>query len=234
MSLGPVWYPPAMDSTRDVIRNALRPQRWDRMQAVLDRRLGAVRVVVEHLRHAHNLSAVLRTCEALGVQHVHVVDSAEHCTWSRRITQGAHKWLTVHRHERFDTCAAALRGRGFRLYAAMLDPGAVPLGEIPVDRPVAVVFGNEKAGVSQEARGLCDGAYIIPMAGFVQSFNISVAAAISLYDLTRRARAERPDNGLLSEAERTEVLAAWLPKSLRCGRRIVDAGKKRAQDRPPG
>ncbi len=204
------------------------------MQAVLDKRLGAVRVVVEHLRHAHNLSAVLRTCEALGVQHVHVVDAAEHCTWSRRITQGAHKWLTVHRHDRFEACAAALRDRGFRMYAAMLDPGAVPLGEIPVDRPVAVVFGNEKAGVSPETRALCDGAYIIPMTGFVQSFNISVAAAISLYDLTRRARAERPDSGLLSAAERGEVLFSWLPKSLRCGRRIVDAGERRGPGRPLG
>ncbi len=205
----------------EMIRRALRPERWAKIERALRNRLGAVRVVVENLHHAHNLSAVLRTCEALGVQHVHVVDEAEHCKLSRRITMGAHKWLTVHRHARFDTCAEELRQRGFRLYAAMLDPGALPLEEIPVDRPVAVVLGNEKEGVSRRTRELCDGAYFIPMYGFVQSYNVSVAAAISLYSLTRRVRRERPDGGLLSPEERAEVLRSWMPKSLRFGRRLL-------------
>lgn len=202
------------------IRNALRPERWAKMERALHHRLGAVRVVIENLHHPHNLSAVMRTCEGLGVQHLHVVDTRENTVPSRRITLGAHKWLSIHRHDRFADCAEDLKRRGFRLYAAMLDPGAIPLEEIPVDAPVALVFGNEKEGVSPEARALCDGAYMIPMYGFVQSFNVSVAVAVSLYSVTRRVR-QRPDGGLLSAEERREVLEAWLPKSLRVGRRLV-------------
>ncbi len=212
-----------MDASLRIIQQALRPERWAKLERVLHQRLGAVRLVVENLHHPHNLSAVLRTCEGLGVQHVHVVDSAENCRMSRRITLGAHKWLTVHRHGSFGACARELRQRGFRLYAAVLDPEAMPLEEIPVDPPVALVLGNEHQGVSPAARELCDGAYTISMHGFVQSFNVSVAAAVSLYSLTRRVRELRPDRGLLSPGERAEILRSWMPKSLRCGRRVVRA-----------
>lgn len=215
-----------MERTEEILRSAVRPERWAKIEAVLGQRLGAVRVVVENLHHPHNTSAVLRTCEALGIQHVHAVETAEDFTFSRRITLGAHKWLSLHRHDTFAPCAAELKARGFRLYAAMLDPEATPLEELPVQEPIALVFGNEKQGVSPAARGLCDGAYIIPMAGFAQSLNISVAAAVSLYSVARRARAERPDRGLLDAAERALLLEAWLPKSVACGSRVVRALRK--------
>lgn len=212
---------PPMTSLRALALATLRPERRERLLSVLDQRLGAVRVAVENLHHAHNMSAVLRSCEAFGVQHVHAVETVEAFTFSRRVTLGAHKWLTLHRHDTMAECAAALRGLGFRLYAAMLDPSAVPLGQVPVDRPVALVLGNEKDGVTAAARALCDGAYTIPMAGFSQSLNISVAAAVSLYDVTRRARDERPDRGLLAAAERDALLDAWLPKSARAAARLA-------------
>jgi len=207
----------------EILRAAVRPARWAKIEAVLDRRLGTVRAVVENLHHPHNMSAVLRTCEALGVQHVHAVETAGDFTISRRITRGAHKWLSLHRHQTIEQCAGELRQAGCRLYAAMLDPMALPLEEVPVDEPVALLFGNEKRGVSDEARALCDGSYIIPMAGFVQSFNISVAVAVSLYSVTLRARTLRPDGGLLSPGERAALAEAWLPKSLACGARVVRA-----------
>ena len=210
-----------MNPSHTFIREALRPERWQRMQRVLDSRLGSVRVAVENVHDPHNLSAVLRSAEALGVQHVHVVEAASGFSLSRRITRGAHKWLTVHRHRDFVECAGALREAGFRIFAAMLQPGAIPLEEVPVTEPVALLLGNEHDGVSAEAAAACDGCYTIPMAGFVQSFNISVAAAVSLYSVTTRARALRTDGGLLSECERQTVLENWLPKSLRCGRRAT-------------
>lgn len=217
-----------MDPTHQLFRAALQPRRWARLEAVLAQRLGAVRIVVENLYHPHNMSAVLRTAEALGIQHVHVVDEPGQFEVSRRISMGAHKWLTLHRHHHFEGCADELKAAGFRLYAAMLDPGAVRLEEVPVTDPVALVLGNEKDGVSPATRARCDGAYSIPMTGFVQSFNVSVAAAVSLYSVTRRARQERPDGGLLSPAERDQVLAGWLPKSAKFGARVV-----RAAESPP-
>ncbi|MHB8766436.1 MAG: TrmH family RNA methyltransferase [Deferrisomatales bacterium] len=210
-----------METASEILRGALQPRRRERMLSVLDRRLGAVRVVVENLHHPHNMSAVLRTAEALGVQHVHVVDEPRQFAVSRRITLGAHKWLTLHPHAAFDDCAAELKAQGFRLYAAMLEADAVPLEKVPVGEPVALVFGNEKQGVGPETRARCDGAYTIPMDGFVQSFNISVAAALSLYSITRRARSERPDGGLLGAEEKAALLASWLPKSLKCGARVA-------------
>jgi tRNA (guanosine-2'-O-)-methyltransferase len=215
--------PDSAAAAHAILRRVVNPARRAKLETVLDRRLGAVRVVVEHLRHAHNMSAVLRTCEALGVQHVHAVERVEDTRVSRRVTLGAHKWLSIHRHDSFAECARELHDRGFALYAAMLRAEALPLEEIPVAPPVALVFGNEKEGVSEAAARLCDGAYTIPMEGFVQSFNVSVAVAISLYSLTRRARALRPDGGRLLQEERRRLLEAWLPKSIRCGRRLASA-----------
>lgn len=224
-----------MPSVRDLALTTLRPERRERLLTVLSQRLGAVRMVVENLHHPHNMSAVVRSCEAFGVQHLHAVEAAGAFTFSRRISLGSHKWLTLHRHDSFAACAADLKALGFRLYAAMLDPGAVPLHEIPTAEPVALVLGNEKEGVTPAARALCDGAYTIPMAGFSQSLNISVAAAISLYDLTRRVRAERPDGGLLTEAARTALLDSWLPKSTRAAGRLARlAGGRETPPAGPG
>ncbi|MBI5442083.1 MAG: RNA methyltransferase [Deltaproteobacteria bacterium] len=214
-----------METLRSILTSSLRAERWERIQSVLDRRLGAVRVVVENLHHPHNMSALLRTCEAFGVQYVHAVEAVEDFTVSRRITLGAHKWLTLTRHRSFAECAGALRSQGFRLYAATLDPAAVPLEELPVDEPIALVFGNEKRGVSPATRALCDGAYTIRMEGFVQSLNISVAAAISIHSLTERVRRLRADGGLLGEEEKEKLLENWLPKSLRCGPRVAKAAR---------
>jgi tRNA (guanosine-2'-O-)-methyltransferase len=212
-----------MESAEEIIRGAMTPERWAKMRAVLDQRLGALRVVVENLHHPHNMSAVVRSCEALGIQHAHAVEAAEHFTFSRRITLGAHKWLTLHRHNTIAECAREIKSKGFRMYAAVLDRESLSLEQIPVDEPVALVFGNEKAGVSPEARELCDGTYTVPMVGFAQSLNISVAAAISLYSLSGRVRRLRPDGGLLTPGERSQILESWLPKSVRWGRRIARA-----------
>jgi tRNA (guanosine-2'-O-)-methyltransferase len=212
-----------MQTAEEVIRGVLRPERWAKMCVALDQRLGAVRVVAENLHNPHNTSAVLRTCEALGVQHVHAVEAAGPFTVSRRITIGAHKWLTLHRHDTIAECAREIKGAGFRLYGSVLDPQSLPLEEIPVDQRVALIFGNENTGVSPEAQNLCDGIFTIPMVGFVQSFNISVAVAISLYSLTARVRRLRSDGGLLSPQERSEILESWLPKSVRWGRKALRA-----------
>lgn len=219
-----------MPTSDEILRGALRPQRWARIQSVLAQRLASVRLVLENVHHPHNVSAVLRSCEAFGVQHVHAVETSTNFRFSRRITMGTHKWLTLSRHDCFDDCATQLRAEGFKLYAAVPDLGAVPLEQLPVDEPVALVLGNEKAGLTPCARALCDGCYTIPMAGFAQSLNISVAASVSLYDVTRRARAARRDGGLLTSVERSELLATWLPKTVPCGKKVMraSAGADRA------
>jgi tRNA (guanosine-2'-O-)-methyltransferase len=211
----------------EVLAGCVQPRRMERLLKVLEGRLASVRVVVENIHHPHNMSAVLRSCEALGVQTVHVVESVEKFKIARGITKGSHKWLTLRYHRSFTECADELHGEGFRLYAAMLADDAVSLEEVPVQTPVALVFGNEHAGVSEEAQAHCDGSYMIPMHGFVQSYNVSVAVAMSLYDVTSRARSQREDGGALTAEQQTQLLQTWLPKSTPHGRKITEILKKK-------
>jgi tRNA (guanosine-2'-O-)-methyltransferase len=192
------------------------------MISVLDHRLGSLRVVVENLHNPHNTSAVLRTCEAMGIQHIHVVESVSKFAVARGITKGSHKWLTLHKHRNFADCAKELKDEGFSIYAAMLKKDAVPLPALPIDQNIALVFGNEHAGVSSEAQAHCDGAYFIPMQGFVQSYNVSVATAISIYDISSRMRTQREDGGALSAEQKSSTLESWLPKVAPYTRRITN------------
>ena len=221
-----------MEALRDILEGMITPRRMERLLGVLGARLGALRVVVENLKHPHNVNAVLRTCEALGVQHVHLVDPGREFYIHRRIAKGSHKWLTLHRHGAFAPCAAELHAAGFRLYAAMPSAGATPVDRIDVGDPVALVFGNESEGVSPEARDICDGCYVVPMTGFVESFNVSVAAAISIYDVANRMRRERPDKGLLSPVESAEILKVWIPKATPHAKRIEAILRRKSARQP--
>ncbi len=216
-----------MEDLDALLTEMLTPARRKRVLDALSSRLGALRVVADNLRNSHNMNAVLRTCEAFGVQHLHAVEIERDFHINRKITKGSHKWIDLHRHVDFGECAAELKAGGFRIYAAMLSKKAVALDEIPVDTPVAIVLGNERTGVSKEALSHCDGLYTIPMHGFVQSFNISVAAAISIYSLSTRMRLLREDKGLLSDEERARVLADWLPKTAPYAKKISKVLKAR-------
>ena len=220
-----------MENLAELLGEMVLPRRLEKILRVLDQRLAGVRAVAENLHHPHNMSAVLRSSEALGVQHLHVVEEYDEFKVSRKITMGCHKWLTLHRHDDFGECARELKNLDFSLYAAVLSDRAVPVSEVPVDRPVALVFGNEMSGVSPSAREYCDGEFIIPMGGFVQSFNVSVAAAVSLYDVTTRMKKRGGPGVFLTSEEKTALLAEWLPKSAPFAKRITRIIKDR-QERP--
>ncbi|PLX42160.1 MAG: RNA methyltransferase [Deltaproteobacteria bacterium] len=225
-------YLPPMETLKDILTGMMTPRRMERLIAVLEGRLKTLRLVVENLHDPHNMSAVVRSCEAFGVQHLHVVDSKGEFKLSRGIRKGSHKWLDIHYYDSFAPCAEELREAGFDLYAALLTDDAVALEEVPSTRPVALVLGNEHAGVSEEAQRLCDGAYTIPMYGFVQSFNISVAAAISLYSLGTRMRSELGEGALLTPSEGSALLERWIPKASPHAKKIAEIlarGKIRAE-----
>ncbi|MFZ5476173.1 MAG: TrmH family RNA methyltransferase [Myxococcota bacterium] len=176
-----------------------------RVEAALARRLGSVVAVAESVRRRHNVSAILRSCEAFGVHEVHLVTQG--FAPSLGAARGAERWV---RRRRFATTAeslADLRGRGFRVYVADLLPGAFTPESVPVDAPLAIVFGSELRGVSPEARALADGGVMIPMLGLTQSLNVSVSAAILLRAIGDRRRAlVGPD---LDPAERARFLTEW-------------------------
>lgn len=184
-------------------------RRRQRMTDVLARRLVTVHCVIEALHHRHNTSAVLRTCDALGVHHVHLV-AGRRFKVSKGTARGAERWLHLHRHATPDEAIAELRERGLRIYVADLSDDAVTPETMPVDEPVALWFGAELVGVSDEARAAADGVVTLPMYGFAQSLNVSVAAALALRPVAERVRATGA--GGMPAAEQAELLQRWLER----------------------
>ena len=187
----------------------MRPDRRERIRTALHRRLGRVRCAIESLYHRHNVSAVLRTCDALGLQHVHLVEGR--FVPSQGAARGAERWLTLHHHVGPEEALAELKRDGVALWVADLaEDGAAP-EQVPVDRPVCLWFGAELAGVSEEARAAADGVLTLPMRGFAQSLNVSVAAAMALHTVAERARA-LGDEALLPPEERDALWKAWMAR----------------------
>jgi tRNA (guanosine-2'-O-)-methyltransferase len=179
---------PALPAEPAVIRAAIEPllseERKQRMRQVIALRSRAVVPVLDRLIDPHNVAAVLRSAEAFGVHEVHLIQGEEPFLASRRIAQGTERWVDVQRHASAEACVRALRSRGYRIYVATMD-GELGPDALANEPRAAVVFGNEHEGVSPELRRLADASYTIPMRGFVQSFNVSVAAALTLYAATR-------------------------------------------------
>lgn len=200
------------------------PERRARIEAALARRLGSVVAVGECVRRRHNASAILRTCEAFGVHEVHLVTTGFRA--SPGAARGAERWVL---RRRFDTTAESLtelRNRGFRIYVADLLPGALTPETVPVDGPVAIVFGSEVRGVSPEARELADGAVMIPMVGLTGSLNVSVSAAILLRTITERRRALVGAD--LGVEAREAFLRDWAERETRAG--LGKAARQAAPD----
>lgn len=165
-------------------------RRRQRMIDVLGRRQSGLTVVIEDVHDPHNVSAVLRSCDAVGIPVVHLVyTTEERPSLSRLSSASAMKWLDVRYHPDIDAAYAELRRQGFTIYATHFDPNARDLFSLDLTGPVAIVFGNEQRGVSDEARQKADGGLVIPMMGMVRSLNISVACAVSLYEALRQRRA---------------------------------------------
>ena len=185
-------------------------KRRARIEDALERRLGSVVAVMESIHRRHNASAIIRSCEAFGVHEVHMVVGSFRP--SKGASRGAERWLDVRRHVDIESCVGALKERGFRVYVADLAPDAHTPDSVPVDGPVAIVFGAELVGISDEARALADGAIQVPMRGLTESLNVSVAAACLLQRVTERRRAALDGLGDLPEEVQERILATWLAR----------------------
>lgn len=188
----------------------LQPLRQQRLEDALRRRLSSVVVVVEAVRRRHNTSAILRSAEAFGVHEVHLV--TDDFRPARGAARGAERWLELHRHHHLAPCVAGLRARGFRIVVADFTEDAWTPDSVPLDAPLAVLFGSELTGVSDEARALADGTVLVPMRGLTASLNVSVAAACILHRVTERKRETIDGEGDL-EPERLEAFRrSWIDR----------------------
>jgi tRNA (guanosine-2'-O-)-methyltransferase len=214
----------------------LLPRRAERMRQVLARRTAQVAFVFEDMVDPHNMSAALRSVEAFGFQDVHLVNPAARIGFARKITQGTERWLTVQNHESLPECIEALKAAGFRVLASHLEasagedpaagPGPEPLTALDLSRPIALVFGNEHAGVTELALRLADGTFRIDMLGFVESLNLSVACAISAFHARERldrlaAVAGDPARFALPEARQQALYAQWLRQSVKAAEKLL-------------
>jgi len=211
----------------------LLPERKERIDRAVESRTRTLTVVLEAFCDPQNVNAVLRTCEAFGIQEVHVVEGPmKPYDRNRKISQNADKWLDLVRWKSTADCLTHLRSRGFAVYATWLDQGSVPLSELSFAGPVALVFGNENRGVSPEALAGADRSYAIPMRGLVQSLNVSVAAAVSLFHAVGRREAERGRHGDLSLAEAQALQERFYLLAVKQRSRIAkaeQAGVRRAR-----
>src|SRR5512142_788197 len=153
----------------------LLPERKARIDQVVANRTRTLTVVMEALCDPQNVNAVLRTCEAFGIQDLHVIEGVmKPYDRNKKVSQNADKWLDVHRWKATRACLEHLKAEGFAVYATHLGERSRALGELSFAGKVALVFGNEHRGVSAEAVAMADVVYVIPMLGFVQSLNVSV------------------------------------------------------------
>jgi tRNA (guanosine-2'-O-)-methyltransferase len=166
----------------------MTPERKSRIEFVLNNRQPDLTVVLENVFDPHNISAVMRTCDAVGIQEIYVLNTKipRHKKWGARSSSSASKWLTVHQFDDMDLCFRALRHKYQKIYTTHLSSDAVSLYDINFSESIALVFGNEHAGVSEEIRLLSDGNFLIPQVGMIRSLNISVACAVSLYEAYRQ------------------------------------------------
>ncbi len=190
-------------------------RRIERVRRVLDLRQPDLRVVLESVTNVHNASAAMRTCDAAGVLHVHLIGSGpEALPVNTAISTQADKWLELHFHPTLTACLADLKRAGFQVAATCLEEGSLPHTELDYTRPTAVIFGNEAAGTSREAVEAADVKVKIPMLGMVQSLNLSVSVAVILYEALK----QRQTKGFygrrrLSDEEFEQLYGRWLKPS---------------------
>ncbi len=188
------------------------PERIAKIARVLSHRQADLRVVLENVTIAHNASAVMRTCDAAGVLHLDMIaPNAELLRPNKAISTRADKWLEIAVHESPAACLEPLKRAGFEILATHLREDSIPYTEVDLTGPVALVFGSESEGISDEALAFADRVVRIPMLGMVQSLNLSVSVAVILYEaLRQRAVKGRADGSRLHSEEVERLGRKWL------------------------
>jgi len=190
------------------------------VEKVLDQRTRHVTVILEDIFQSQNASAVVRTCECMGLQEIHIVENISKYSVNPKVLKGSHKWLNIMHHtskteDNTVACVQQLKSQGFKVMAADPDEDGLSIHEVDASQhKVALLFGNELRGVSKQALALCDAKVRIPMYGFTESFNISVSVAICLNSIVSKLHQSGKAFGL-SEEEKDFIRLQWYRKIVR-------------------
>lgn len=192
-------------------------RRKQRLTEVLAERTRHMTVVLEDVYQAHNASAVLRSCDCFGVQDVHFIENRNKFKISEDVSMGSTQWLSITKYNAEENntinCLQQLKNKGYRIVATTPHKNDCTIAELDVTKPFALVFGTEIDGISQDVFDVADEFVKIPMYGFTESFNISVSAALCMYELTTRIREQKIPYHL-SENEKQEIYVEWLKASI--------------------
>jgi len=191
--------------------------RKKKMDEAILRRTGRITLILDNLYDPHNGAAVLRSCDAFGVYSVYIIENRNPFRASRRVTQGAHEWLVLHRYKNIGSCTRQLKAEGFRIvvFDHRGDTGPDEISDLLRDHPVALCFGNEHEGISPELGESADYTARIPMQGFVSCLNVSVSAAVML------SRLRDGVGGDLNDREKLHLKAKWYMKCVRGSENII-------------
>ena len=193
-------------------------ERKQRFEEVLAYRTRHIAVVLEDIFQPHNASAVLRSCDLTGVQDIHIIENNYTFDINPDVVMGSTKWLDIHRYNELEfntpTAINRLKEQGYQIVATCPHRDDYTPDTLPLDQPIALVFGTEKLGLSDYAVEHADMHVRIPMYGFTESYNISVSAALLLYSLTNRLHASNDIDWHLTEEEKNELRLLWTRRSL--------------------
>ena len=190
----------------------MSPDRTDKLLEVMHHRQPDLTVILENVFDPHNISAVMRTCDAVGIHEIYVLNSRipRHKKFGPRSSSSADKWITVNHFDNVDHCFEAVRKKYDHIFTTYLSEDAVSLYELDFTRKTALVFGNEHSGCSEEIIKKADGNFLIPQVGVIQSLNISVACAVSIYEAFRQKKlAGHYESARLSESGQQKLFTDW-------------------------
>lgn len=193
----------------------LNDARLARFQKVIDMRLFSLQIAFENPSNVHNALASLRTAEAFGINHMHIIgpECGEKSRQGRRTTKGCYRWSQLKYYSEPDEFFKPMQKNQFKFYGASLE-ATKELSELDFDKPVCLLFGNEIRGISEKAKTYCNEFYKIPMQGMVESFNLTVSCALSLYEASRKKRALLKTLGDFSEQRKERELAWYIVRSI--------------------
>jgi tRNA (guanosine-2'-O-)-methyltransferase len=188
----------------------MRPQRYRRLKAVLERRQPDLTVLMERVNKLHNLAAILRNCDAVGVLEAHAVLAERPLALDPHTSAGTQKWVPVHTYESVEDAVGRIRADGFTVVAAQPGNDATDFRDLDFTEPIAIMVGAELHGISPEGLALADHRVVIPMTGMARSLNVSVATSLMLYEAFRqREVAGMYARPRINDAERARLLFQW-------------------------
>ena len=213
----------SIESCIETLYEFITDERKERFEEVLEKRTKHITLILEDLYQSRNISAVMRSADGFGLQELHIIEDNHKWTGTKSVSKGASRWLTLHKYKGEDPvtdCIENLKARGFRIVATSPHKSGYTPDSLPIDKPLAIVMGTELTGISDKLMSQVDDYVEIPMYGFSESFNVSVAASIALNRVRTRIEEAGVNNGL-SEEEKQKLRMVWAYKTVKDAKAIL-------------